>query len=274
MSLVWFDFCTFQTAMKSILYTFLLLCISIDAQESVEIVPLKTTTLKADSVIGIDNFGTIFFTKESTIYKKNKDTTISYNNLQLGKLTSANSFNPLKINLFYQELNTVIILDNRLAEIFKVDFNGINNYKNVSHVSTGYDNTIWIFNQDTQLLEMFDYKTRTTKAQTLKPIDNPILDLKSNYNYAYLLTEAYLLVYNYFGSLVKKIKNDGFTEIVEDNESLFLKRENRLFYLAEDAKTIIPVKTDNNLIPQFFVTNETLYIYNFDSLQEFRIKMN
>ncbi len=260
--------------MKSILYILLLICVSIGAQESFEITPIKKVTLKADSVIGVDNFGTVFFANESTIYKKNRDTTISYNNLQLGKLTTANSFNPLKINLFYQELNTVIILDNRLAEIFKIDFNTINNYKNVSHVSTGYDNTIWLFNQDTQLLEVFDYKTRTTKAQTLKPIDSPILDLKSNYNYAYLLTEDNLSVYNYFGSLVKKIKNDGYSEVVENNEGLYLKKDNRLFYLAEDAKEVIPVKTDNILIPQFFVTNETLYIYNFETLQEFRIKIN
>ncbi|MFD2725222.1 hypothetical protein [Hyunsoonleella rubra] len=230
--------------------------------------------MKADRIVGIDNFGTIFYTKINTIYKKNRDTTISYNNLQLGKLTTANSFNPLKINLFYQDFNTVIILDNRLAEIFKVDFNTLRSYRNISHVSTGYDNTIWIFNQDTQLLEVFDYKTGITKAQTLKPIDSPILDLKSNYNYAYLLTEEALWVYNYFGSLVKKIKNDGYTEIAENNEVVYLKKENTLSYLAKDAKESIPLETDNILIPQFFVTNETLYIYNFESLQEFQIKMN
>ncbi|TBN02351.1 hypothetical protein EYD45_11605 [Hyunsoonleella flava] len=260
--------------MKIIQIITLVLCLSLGAQESIEIHSLSTSELRADSVIGVDNFGTIFYLKESTIYKKNKDTTISYNNLQLGKLTSANSFNPLKINLFYQELNTVIILDNRLAEIFKVDFNSINNYKNVSHISTGYDNTIWLFNQDTQLLEVFDYKTITTKAQTLKPIDSPILDLKSNYNYAYLLTEDELLIYNYFGSLVRKIKNNGYTSLQENNEAVFLKKDDDLFYLGSDSNKVVSVKTDNILIPQFFVTNETLYIYNFETLQEFQIKIN
>ena len=269
---MWFDFCIFQTAMKLFQITILLLCISIGAQESVEIIPFKTSNLKAHSIIGVDNFGTIFYTKENTIYKKDKDTAISYNNLQLGKLTSANSFNSLKINLFYQELNTVIILDNRLAEIFKVDFNAINNYKNVTHISTGYDNTIWLFNQDTQLVEVFDYKTRTTKAQTLKPIDSPILDLKSNYNYAYLLTEDALLIYNYFGSLVRKIENTGYTSLEENNEAVFLKNDNDLFYLKSDSSEVVPVKTDNILIPQFFVTNETLYIYSDETLQEFQIK--
>ncbi len=248
--------------------------ISVVAQKSIETIPVKTTSLNVDNLVGIDNFGTIFYTKENTIYKKNKDTAISYNNLQLGKLTSVNSFNPLKINLFYQELNSAIILDNRLAEIFKIDFNGINTYRNVSHISTGYDNTIWLFNQDTQLLEVFDYKTRTTKAQTLKPIDSPILDLKSNYNYAYLLTEEELLIYNYFGSLVRKMKNDGYTSLEENNEAVFLNKEQNLFYLGREEKQPIPLLTNNILIPQFFVTNETLYIYNFETLQEFRIKLN
>ncbi|TBN14587.1 hypothetical protein [Hyunsoonleella pacifica] len=253
---------------------FLLALGTLGAQQSIEITAVNALKFKADNVIGIDNFGTIFYNNANTIYKKNKDTTISYNNLQLGKLTTTNSFNPLKINLFYQELNTVIVLDNRLAEIFRVDFNDINNYKNVSHVSTGYDNTIWIFNQDTQLLEIFDYKTNTTKAQTLKPIDSPILDLKSNYNYAYLLTEDELLVYNYFGSLVRKIKNKGYTSLEENNEAVFLKKDNALYYLKTDSNTILSVKTDNILIPQFFVTNETLYIYNFETLHEFQIKIN
>lgn len=258
--------------MKSLVYLIYFIAVSIGAQESVAISHTKSSTIIGDNIIGIDNFGTIFYTKGSTIYKKDKDTTISYNNLQLGKLTSVNSFNPLKINVFYQELNTVIILDNRLAEIFKIDFNTIDNYKNVSHISTGYDNTIWLFNQDTQLLEVFDYKTRSTKAQTFKPIDSPILDLESNYNYAYLLTEHELLVYNYFGSSVKTLKNEGYTEIAEVNEHLYLKKGDKLFYLAEDSKTIIPVKTNNILISQFFVTNETLYIYNDETLQEFQIK--
>jgi len=258
--------------MKSLFYILLVCFISAGAQEPIGVSFSKTSALKASTVIGVDNFGTIFYTKQNTIYKKNSDTTISYNNLQLGKLTSANSFNPLKINLFYHDLNTVIVLDNRLAEIFKVDFNTVNNYKNVSHISTGYDNTVWLFNQDTQLLEVFDYKTRNTKAQTLKPIDSPILDLKSNYNYAYLLTKDALLVYNYFGSLVKKIKNDGYTELAENNEAIYLKKENTLYYLAKDLKTPRLVDTDNILISQFFVTNETLYIYADEFLQEFQIK--
>ena len=66
------------------------------------------------------------------ILKKQEDKLLKYSNLQLGPITSANSFNPLKINVFYKAFNTVIILDNRLAEIYKIDFNQTKPYKNIS----------------------------------------------------------------------------------------------------------------------------------------------
>ena len=86
---------------------------------------------------------TLYYLDDNAIYKQSKDgTNINFSNYQLGNVTSANTFNPLKINLFYQDFNYVIILDNRLAEIFKLDFNSIQPYKNITHISTGFDNTL------------------------------------------------------------------------------------------------------------------------------------
>ena len=84
--------------------------------------------------------------KKNTFKKATSKDTLNYSNFQLGQITSANAFNSLKINLFYADFNTVIILDNRLAEVAKIDFNSAENYKNITHVTTGFDNTIWIYN--------------------------------------------------------------------------------------------------------------------------------
>lgn len=259
--------------MKHIVYLFLLLSYSIVSQEPIETSLIRETSFKAETLVGIDNFGTKYYITKNVFSKTNSGKTITYNNLQLGDITSANTFNPLKINLFYKDFNTVIILDNRLAEIFKIDFNALTKYKNVSHVTTGHDNTLWIFNQDLQKLELFDYKSRTSRAQTI-PVQSAVLDLKSNYNYCYLLTENYLYIYNYFGSLVRKIKNDGFTELVESNENIILKKDNSLFYLKKNTEITIPISIPNLLINQFFVTNETLYIYANETLHEYKIKIN
>ncbi|NMH87081.1 hypothetical protein [Flavivirga algicola] len=260
--------------MKYTLYLFLLLSYSICAQKAIETSFIKKTDFKTDRFITIDNFGTAYFISNNVFNKKDlNQTIITYNNLQLGDITTANVFNPLKINLFYKDFNSVIILDNRLAEIFRIDFNTLTEYKNVSHVSTGYDNTIWIFNQDNQKLELFDYKTRTTRAQTI-PIQSPILDLKSNYNFCYLLTKDHLYVYNYFGSLVKKTKNNEYTELTESNGDIILKIKKSLVYLKKNSKTPIPISIPNLLINDFFVTNETLYIYANEALQKYKIKID
>ena len=43
--------------------------------------------------------------------------------MQLGEISSIDAFNALKTTVFYRDFNTVIILDNRLSEIMKIDFN-------------------------------------------------------------------------------------------------------------------------------------------------------
>lgn len=259
--------------MKYIINILFLSTISICAQEPIEATFIKIIDLKHEKIISFDNFGTPYFLKNNTLYTKNTPNNLTYNNLQLGELSSVNTFNPLKINLFYKDFNTVIILDNRLAEIYKVDFNTLTPYLNVSFISTGNDNTIWIFNQDLQRLELFDYKSRTTRAHTV-PIQSTILDLKSNFNYCWLLTEKYIYVYNYFGRLIRKIENSGYSSLAQHNENLILKKDNSLYYLNKNEDEVTQIKTPNLLIEAFFVTNETLYIYNNENLQQFQLKIN
>ena len=175
--------------MQKLFYLLFLISFSVGAQEEITTTKKDSTAFNAKAIFGVDTFGTMYYTTDdNTFHKKTKDTTITYTNFQLSEITSANAFNPLKINLFYRDFNTVVILDNRLAEVFKIDFNTVQPYKNVSFVSTGFDNTLWIFNQDLQQLELYDYKTNKVRLKTV-PIQSEILDLKSDYNNCYMLTE-------------------------------------------------------------------------------------
>lgn len=256
--------------MKPIFYLFLFISFTVFSQETIETSFVKKSKIDVERIVSIDVFGSIFYLNNNVFYKTNSKNTISYNNLQLGDLETVDAFNPLKINLFYKNFNTVVILDNRLAEIFKIDFNNLNEYKNVTHVSSGHDNTFWLFNQDTQQLELYDYKTNTNRVYTL-PIQEPVLDLKSNYNTCWLLTKTHLFVYNYFGSLVKKMKHNGFTSMSENNNNLILKKDNNLYYLKHNAENPILVSTPKLLINQFLLTNGSLYIYDNEFLHEYQL---
>jgi hypothetical protein len=259
--------------MRILLYIILGLGYLLNAQIAPKAVFEDSTKIDAKSIFGVDTFGTFYYTTEdNTFYKKTNDTIITYTNFQLNEITTANTFNPLKINLFYEDFNTAIILDNRLAEIFKIDFNTILPYKNVSFISTGFDNTLWIFNQDLQQLELYDYITNKIRLKTV-PIQSQILDLKSDYNYCYMLTEKYLYIYNYFGSLVEKHINPGFEKMAFSKAYLILKKENKLYILPKNSSQIMPIEHSNLLINQFLVTNETLYIYNDGMLSRYQLKL-
>nr|WP_321225406.1 hypothetical protein [uncultured Psychroserpens sp.] len=260
--------------MTLIRYILLLLTTLVAAQSPIELTLVKIIDLKADQIIAVDNFETIYYLNGNILYKSSKDKpTINYSNVQLGFPTTVNAFNPLKINVFYQDFNTVLILDNRLAEIYKVDFNTKQPYKNVSHVSTGYDNTLWVFNQDLQQLELYDYKNDKVRATTV-PVQSNVLQLISDYNYCWMLTEKYLYQYTYFGSLISKIENKGYTSIAVNNENLILKTKTKLFYKSKKEENLSPITVPKLLINQFLLTNETLYIYDSEKLHTYQLKIN
>ena len=258
--------------MKTILFLFFCGSFSIFSQEIVEAKLLNTTEIKLQSIIGIDNFGIIYLVDDKVFHQIDKENDLTFSNTQLGSITSANAFNSLKINLFYKNFNTAIILDNRLAEIYKINFNSIQPYKNVSHISTGYDTTIWIFNTDLQQLELFDYKTSKSRATSL-PVQSVVLDIVSNYNFCWLLTNDYLYKYNYFGSMVTKLKNEGFTKLSEDNGNLLIKQGEKLVYLLKNSEKVRSLPLNELLINQFLLTNETLYIYDSEKLYQFQLKI-
>lgn len=256
--------------MKQFLFIFLFSISSLFSQEVVEAKLISSIDISLQSIVGIDNFGILYVVNGNVFHKIDKDKDITYSNIQLGNISSADAFNSLKINLFYKKFNTAIILDNRLAEVYKIDFNTVQPYKNVSHISTGYDNTLWIFNTDLQQLELFDYKINKVRAVTM-PVESNVLDIQSNFNFCWLLTEQYLYKYNYFGSVISKTPNEGITDIAEDNGNLVIKKNGKLVYNKKDSELYLPIALNGLLINQFLVTNETLYIYDSKKLHQYQL---
>ena len=256
--------------MKFVTFLFILTSVAVFGQNQITATFVKSTSLEDKSLTSIDEFGTQYFFNENTFLAKGTFGNLEYSNIQLGNITTVNTFNPLKINLFYNNFNTVILLDNRLAEIQKIDFNLLTPFRDISHVSAANDNDIWIFNVNTQQLELYNYKSNKTKYKTL-PIEGQVLNITSNYNYCWLLTSNYIHTYSYFGTLISKIKNDGFEAIKTNGQNLYLLKNNKLFFKAKREEDIVNVKIPELLISQFFVTNETLYIYDGKNVNQYQL---
>jgi len=256
--------------MKFLNYFFILFSFGVFGQNQITTSLINSTPFEDTYLVRIDEFGTQYFFNGNTFFAKGTFGNLEYTNIKLGNISSANAFNPLKINLFYTDFNTVIILDNRLAKIQEIDFNNITPFRDISHVSSAYDNDLWVFNVHTQQLELFNYKSNKTKHKTL-PIEGQVLDITSNYNYCWLLTSKYIYTYNYIGTLISKLKNDGFEAIKANGQNLYLLKDNKLFFKAKNEESFIIVKIPELLISQFFVTNETLYIYDGKNVNQYQL---
>lgn len=260
--------------MKGITLVLFLLSTLVGAQQKFSLELIEKQPLETDRLVAMDNFGLFYhIVNEVELQLHGRYNKLDYSNIQFGKITSANAFNPLKINLFYKDFNAVVILDNRLAEITKVDFNRLEPFRVVTHISTGNDNTIWLYNQNTQQLELFDYLSLKTRVKTL-PLNEEIVDLKSNYNHCWVLTKTHLLKYNYTGSLIEKLAIEGVKSIQISDGNVFLNTGDQLFINLKNSTEIRPVSMPQLLINQFLVTNETLYIYNEGILYKYRLKTN
>ena len=98
-----------------------------------------------------------------------------------------------------------------------------------------------------------------------------MIQITSNYNNCWVLTDSYIYQYNYFGSLISKLKNNAFESLVELNENLYLLKENTLYFKSKNSIEINAILLPKLLINRFFVTNESLYIYDDEFLHQYQL---
>ena len=240
------------------------------SQSTIETNFIDKNNIEVSQYISIDNFDQEYFIIDNEFTLKARYGMLSYSNVQLGELSSVKVLNPLKINLFYQEFNTAVILDNRLAEITKVNFNQLQPQRIISHISTAHNNNIWLFNENTRQLELFDFISLKTILTSL-PITGKVKSVDSDYNTCWVLTEEFVYIVNYFGIVIKKIENKGFTKLQQVRGNLILQKEDSLYFLPKNGEETLPIKLPELLINQFFVTNETLYIYDHEFLHRYQL---
>ena len=243
-------------------------------------VSLKNSTpLIADRFIGIDNYKNTYFLKDRVLHKQGEDGDFIYNALQLGRIFSVDIINPLKVVVFFQDTNTVVFLDNKLSEIERISFNNLSQFLNVSTATTASSNSLWIFNIDTQQLEVYNFKTNMQTVVS-QPFPGKLVSQASNFNYCFVLTQNKLLAFNVYGSLLNEVNSEGYEKIVQQNENIIAVKENSLYYIPDFAKhrdEILrePIKLElpEITIKDLELSNDFLYIYDGKNLHTFTLTL-
>jgi len=256
-----------DTQMKHFLFLLFFLAQIVVGQKVTEVSKIP---LVVDTFIGIDAYNNSYVVKRKTLEKKGQDGTFVFNDFLLGEITSVDIINPLKVVVFYEDTNTVVLLDNKLSEMERISFNNLPQFVNISSASNAGNNSLWIFNVDTQQLELYNYRSGRTTIVS-QPFEGKLKSQASNFNYCFMLTETKIRTYNIYGSILSEIDINGLNKIVQQNEKLLAVGENQLLFFSENTIKPLNIPIPENKIKDLQLTQDFLYIYDGNFLHTFSI---
>ncbi len=215
-----------------------------------------------------------YYSNNNVFYKKTKLTEFDYTNLSLGNLHKVDLYNPLQIVLFYQDFNTIILLDNQLNETHRIDGNKQESILNFENVGLASRNQIWFYDFMTQKIGLYDFNSNTYKFVST-PIKNKIIYYKTDYNYFYWIDEENMF---YNSSIFGKIKTLGkvppfeLIEVFDTTNYLYSFQGNLYFFNTEQNKTY-EISISEKSFDNFYYKNGILSIFTPNKVINYLIQL-
>ena len=230
--------------------------------------------IEATTFVNTDPFGYLYYLKNNILYKQKDSELFQYKNLSLGKITKVDIQNPLKIVLFYEGFNTVVLVDNQLNETQVISFSKNNSTIMASAIGLASQNRIWVFNSLTMQLGFYDY-LKLTYTPLAQPFQQPIINYDSNFNTFYWIDAKQGFyscdVYGKITSLgiVPAYKNVQFNV----GNGLFYQIENQIFYydVKEEKSSLIEIEEKS--FESFRFKDQFLTIFTNNEISIYQISL-
>ena len=259
---------------KKILFILIInfLCFSLQSQEVISAVKVSDTKLTCDIFLGFDNQKSIYSLKNNILSKNSDSTIYQYNNLSLGKITRVDFQNPLQIVVFYKNFNTVVLLDNQLNEIKKIDFNLKSTPVTLEAVALSSQNQIWIYDSISSKIGLYNVNTYAFKWISTM-LENPISYYESDYTHFYW-TDINLSLYriSIYGTIEKLVILPKFEAIqLTKSNNLIYQIEHQLYYYDLTSKSSSKIAIDEKIISKFFFRDGILSIFTQNEITNYKI---
>lgn len=266
----------FSTMMKKVIFTlvFLVGIASYTYGQSIATSALGSTNLDNFSFVGFDGLGYDYFIKDNVFSKKSETQTWEYKNVALGKISAVDLINPLKIVLFYEDFNTIIIVDNQLNEIQKFNLFDLDSSIFASKVGMAAQNKFWIYNALTQQIILFDYLNSTYK-NVGNPVQESVKFTQSSFNEFYWIDEVnnwYSI--DIFGKITLLANVPVFDKVqVIDNDRLLFSKGDKLYCLNNVTKTVYQIEIVEKTFENFYFKDQILAIFTDQQIKKYKIKL-
>jgi hypothetical protein len=233
---------------------------------------INSVAFEADYFAGFDGFENYFYVKDNILFKLKTDAFLQYQNLSLGKLTKVDITNPLKIVLFYEEFNSVIILDNQLNEIQRIDFSTNEIPIVASAIGISGQNQLWVYNSLNQQIGLYDLNTNSYKNLGV-PIKETFTYYQTDFNYFHWIDKQdQWMSCTIFGRFFSngKVESSDQIQIIDQNKQLYLKNK-QLYFKDLASNTLFEIAIVEKTFKNFYYKDQILSIFTDKGITNYKI---
>ncbi|MEZ7499978.1 hypothetical protein QO200_14660 [Flavobacterium sp. Arc3] len=245
---------------------------AISQNTKLEISITDTINIRVDDFIGYDQFDFYYYIKDNVLHKTNNKESLEYKNTSLGKIAKVDIKNPLKIVLFYENFNIVVLLDNQLNEIQKINFSENINPIAVSATGIAAQNRLWIYNSLNQQIGLFDYIQNDYKAISTS-FPESIKYYQTDFNTFYWIdNKNNWYSCDAFGKIKTKGKILDFDiiEVINDNQFIYSKN-NKLYFEDLDKNQKYEIDISEKTFKKFSYKDQILSIFTSKGIINYKI---
>ena len=153
-----------------------------------------------------------------------------------GRISGIDAWNPMKLLLFYQDRQELLLLDRFLRPIISADLADLN-YKGTAKVAAlASDDGYWLFDETNLTLSKLDLQLRKTVVETplnliLERERFDVKQLREYQNMVYLLDANGVFVFDNLGNYKKKLPISGLSFIGFHDNDLYFVQDGQLHFL-------------------------------------------
>ena len=235
-------------------------------------IKLGTLPFDESQFLGYDAFGFYYTVKNDVFYKIGSGETLEYKNISLGKITKTDLRNPLKIVLFYENFNSIILLDNMLNEIKNINFSENSDNLIAAAVGLSSQNQLWIYNSTNQQLGLYDYLKNEYKTITV-PFTDRIKYYTSDFNhFQWIDAKNNWYMSDIFGKITFKglIPDFDLLEICSENQYIYSKSGTLIIQDVEKNKKY-EIKISEKTFVKFYYKDQILSIFTKEGITNYKI---
>lgn len=238
----------------------------------VQISPLSTQRCVSDTFFGRDSYGAIYSGKNQTFTKELDKQIWEYKNPALGTISNVILTNPLKIVLFYEQFNTVVLVDNQLNELEKISLSELNTPIMASAIGLAEGNKLWMYNSLTNQLGMLNLKNKEYQVIST-PFTESISYYQSDFNVFQWIDQAH----NWYScSIYGKIALLGsapdFDRIqIDRTQGLVYCVNQELVYYSRIDERKTPLNVDKKSCLDFRFKDQILSIFTNPEISNYKI---